>query len=57
MAGCVKTIQQWIDIQQKIVTCKVALPDNLPKITKKGDFFVLQWDDERDMIMFMLKWS
>jgi hypothetical protein len=58
--GCLKTKDEWITIQQRIIdTIDKAepWPYNLPKIRKKGDFFILSWDREQDMMMFMLKWA
>lgn len=55
--GCVKTVEEWINIQQRMIYSVEDLPDNLPKLRKKGDFFILSWDREQDMMMFLLRWS
>ena len=55
-----KTKEEWIAIQQKILDTigpTGPWPDNLPEIRKKGDFFTLHWDNEQDMVMFLLKWA
>lgn len=56
MYECVKTMEEWINMQQKMIQFD-KLPDFLPILTKSGNCFILKWDNEQEMIMFLLRWS
>jgi len=68
MVSIMKTKQQWIDIQQKIVDEMKregsAPPVNMPRIDylkvdqdPNREHFKLTWKTSEEYVLFMLRWS
>ena len=55
MVECVKTMEEWVNMQQKMIR-QDTLPDILPHLVKSGNCFIMKFDNEQDMIMFLLRW-